>query len=246
MTPKVSLDEETHVYTHINGDKYLSNSAFCGMFIEEFDTSIIGAVAAREGKTVEELQAEWDEKRDLAVDNGNAGHKYIEDYLKTGALPDSEFKEDALFTFEVMSEYHRYFSEELIYDEELKIATTCDLVGKRTKSPKSIIDFGDIKYNAKKFSYDSSKVKDGRRKQYNKYFTGPLAHLEYSYYTKTCLQIGLEMFIAERAGHRVGKGFIILCDWGEGKRQAQYLPVPYMKGEIEAMVESYFSLNAAF
>ena len=77
--PKVKLEKESHRYFHENGDEFLSFSKLSEFLIPPFDReSISYFVAKAQGKSQDEVKAEWDSR----TDNGSRIDKALEVYAQ--------------------------------------------------------------------------------------------------------------------------------------------------------------------
>ncbi len=133
IDPNISLESETHRYT-LSTDpdlEFESVTTLVARFFEPFESVKIASdlVANNEkyvGRTVEELIAEWDAKRD----HGTSVHGQIEEYLRNETIA-TEPK--ALLALKWLGKYRmkselKLFPEVIVYSKKLKIAGTVDLL----------------------------------------------------------------------------------------------------------------------
>lgn len=82
----IQFNPKYHTYT-LDGQRLTSVTAKIGTLKPPFDAPRIAQrVADREGKTVDDVLAEWDAKREAGLARGTAVHEYIEGVL-TGRQP---------------------------------------------------------------------------------------------------------------------------------------------------------------
>ena len=154
----ISFNEEAHIYT-INGDSsYMSVTTFVHSNFPKFDANkIIEKMMKSEnwqrnkyfGQTKEEIMAKWEVNRDEAANSGTEMHKLIEDYynkiIDEKDFPANmivmEYFKDFLQDYKDENEYKPYRSEWRVFDEELKIAGSIDMVFENNKGELLIYDW---------------------------------------------------------------------------------------------------------
>jgi len=225
----VTLNEETHVYTDNHGKTYISVSQLLGQFQKKFDREGISKMSAKKaGVSQDEILAQWDRKRDDAIDHGNRLHNALELYQKTTQiLPENE---DLVATIKSIcndySSYYRAFPEEIIFSEEDLVAGKTDNRFQLTSSAKSIIDFGDYKTNLSNGIQYTNK--------YGQYMTGPLSHLQDCNFNKYAIQISMYAHLYQKKYEcNIGSLHILfipphdLLAWRK-------IYIPYMKKECKS------------
>jgi len=264
---KVILEESTHRYYDDLGREYKSATRFLGSFKEPFDAGAIAPYVAKgrkskfskeaksrgvsieviqseqplyeRGYTLEAVLKEWDAKRDAANEKGTFIHNNLEWMLFNNKLPtDLEYKNiyESVWNFMRNKSYYKIFPEVVLHSEEIMIAGTADLRCQRTKNKDSVIDYFDYKTNI--IGYDSTSIKDNKVKHYNRFMKYPLEYLEDCEYNKYALQLSLYAFMdQEMFGSKIGKLAILNVVDG-----FQYIPVPYMRREIEILFK-YSKIN---
>lgn len=234
MSSIVGLNEDTHVYTNQHGEEYLSVSKFLGLFQKQFDREGISkAYAKKHGVSQENVLADWDKKRDDSIDHGNRIHEAIERYFRSTVitLEDEDLRPMILSLAKEYSHYYRIFSEEIIWNDEYKIAGTTDNRFQVTSSSKSVISFGDFKTNQRNGIQTENK--------YGQYMLGPLSHLQDCNFNKYSLQASAYAWMYQQnTGCKIGDLHILYIP-PQNFLQYTKLYVPYMKLEIEAMVKYY-------
>lgn len=255
----VTLEPISHTYSDELGREYTSATRFLGSYKEAFNANLIAplvaksrkkkftALAAKKSVSIKEIQAmqpvyergytvkailaEWDAKRDDANARGNQIHDNLEAMLLTGKIAKDEYTETykEVWKFIKAQEYHKLFPEVVLHSERIMIAGMADLRAQRTKSKNSVVDYYDYKTNVIK--YDSSSVKDNKKKQNNKFMLYPLEHLEECNFNSYALQLSLYAYMDQMMyGTKIGRLAIINVNDG-----CEIIPVPYMKMEIELL-----------
>jgi hypothetical protein len=81
---RLTFEETRHIYRDSWGHRYQSVTSLTKQFVEPFDAVGISAmVAARDGKTPEQVRAEWKAKSEVACTVGTRIHEFAE-YLFSG------------------------------------------------------------------------------------------------------------------------------------------------------------------
>lgn len=230
----IYLNEETHTYTDIKGNEYLSVSKFISLFQKKFDRENISkAYAAKNGISQNSVLADWDKKRDDAIDHGNRIHNAIEQYFKTTTInPENEdLKPTILSIAKDYSKYYRIFPEEIISNSDFFIAGKTDNRFQLTSSPKSIISFSDFKTNLRNGIQTENK--------YNQYLLGPLSHLQDCNFNKYAIQLSLYAYLYQlKTNCRIGDLHILYIP-PSNFLQYSKIYIPYLKLECIAMIEWY-------
>lgn len=235
----VSLDEGTHTYTDRSGRQYLSVSAFRERFKPKFDRSIAYRCAGKGeyiNMTPEQVLAKWDQYRDDRSEIGTQYHNAIERFEKsTMILPEDQHLKPMIFSVaDQYREYYRIYQEQILYDEEFMLAGTTDKLLVTSSHKNSPIDISDYKTNAK-----GVLVKDYDKygKPDHKYFQEPLQHLLLSKYSDYALQLSIYAYMLEKkTGRRIGSLRIHFIPT-DNPLGHFFIPVPYMKFEVIAMLE---------
>ncbi len=232
----VTLDEATHTYTDNLGRTYLSVSKFLDLFSKKFDREGVSKASAKKaGISQEEILAQWDHKRDSAIDHGNRIHDSLENYMKTTEISpeNNDLKPMILSIAKDMSSYYRCYSEEIIFNQEHLIAGKTDNRLQCTSHKNSVIDFSDFKTNLSKgIQFKNT---------YGQYMLGPLSHLSDCNYNKYSLQLSTYAHLYQvNTGCKIGQLYIIFIP--PNNPLAWYkIPVPYMRAEVLDMLEWRFN-----
>lgn len=122
---KIYFDEQKHSYTDDDRNVYTSVSKVVAKNFPKFPKETIAQkVADKEGRTQQEVIAEWDAKGELAVMKGNLVHRTIELHLE-GILPQ---KTALIEDIESKLPKGEYLCEKILADKEHLIAGTADLL----------------------------------------------------------------------------------------------------------------------
>lgn len=234
MSSIVTLNEETHVYTNQHGEEYLSVSKFLGLFQKQFDREGISkAYAKKNGLSQDEVLTDWDKKRDDSIDHGNRIHNALEKYFRSTVIdPENEDLRPTIISIaKDYSKYFRIFPEEIISNEEFKLAGKTDNRFQLTQSSKSVISFGDFKTNQRNGIQTENK--------YGQYMLGPLSHLQDCNFNKYSLQLSLYAYLYQlKTGCKIGDLHILYIP-PQNYLQYTKIFVPYMLYECKAMIEWY-------
>jgi len=233
---KIYLKEDTHQYFDTDGNEYQSVSSFLSSFSKKFDKEKMSRLsAAKKGVSQEELLAEWDATTKKAIDHGNRIHDNLEMFMKTTTVKDQDLLPLAKSIASEYSKYHRTFQEEIIWNEEYRLAGKTDNRFQHTSSKNSVISFGDFKTNLSKgIEYEN---------KYGQYMLGPLSHLQDCNYNKYSLQLSLYAYMYQVAtGCNIGSLHILYIP-PDNFLNWKKIPVPYLKYEVEAALQ-YKKQNA--
>ena len=146
----ITFDEGPHIYT-INGNSdFTSVTTFCHALFKEFDAEgILDKIFSRKpvkekyrDETRESLKAKWEKNRVEAADAGTLLHKNIEDFYNGETITNDSIEYGY---FKAFHEKHAhlvpYRTEWMVYDEELKLAGSIDMVFENSDGSLSIYDW---------------------------------------------------------------------------------------------------------
>lgn len=245
-TNEVEFDEKEHRY-HRNGIEYTPVSNVLKIFEPKFDRATISrGVAKSRGVSVETVLQEWDKTRDDAAGYGTNIHDDLEFAWKNGKPRDKKLIPTFYQVQDLVQPYTRVYPEKRLYLDHAKIAGTADLPTERARiKGLQIIDVFDYKTNVSKgvTLYKSYLDKYGNWKHSTSknHFLHPLDHLEASLYNKYALQLSLYAYFIEfNYKAIIGRLGIIYIDLSH---RPYIMPVPYMKREVEQMIDVFKSLK---
>jgi hypothetical protein len=203
----ISFKEEGHTYI-IKGDRfYKSCTTWLKTFFEKFDAdrTIDRMMASPKwpqspyfGKTREEIKAGWSQKGEKAASYGTDLHAIIEDYYngnpRTSDAPEFEYFQDFLRDHSHLVPYR---TEMMIYDEDVRICGSVDMIYKNDDGTFSIYDW---KFSSKLDYYSA----------FGKKALAPISHLDDCNYIHYSLQLNIYRTILERKyGFQIKELFLI-------------------------------------
>lgn len=241
--PEVEFIKDSHQYFR-SGVEYLSQSHFVKIFEPGFNQNLVGICARKNGITREQQQAQWNKKKNDAAGHGNVIHDMLEKYFK-GFSVDPKYNDLCGQVRTLIQPSRMVFPEKIMYYDDLSIAGTADLPSERgIIGGRQVLDIFDYKTNVSKgITLYSSKLKeDGKWTHYSdRWFLGPISHLEHTLYNKGSLQLSIYMYMAEVAyGAIPGRMALLYID---SELNCRPMPVPYLKYEVKAMFEYYSQLK---
>lgn len=136
--PSLTSEPESHTYK-VNGQPFTSVTTRIGQYCEPFDANKIAQATldraasnatsnTKEERTVESIKEEWKSK----AAHGTRIHNDIEKYMLTGKTTESpEFTRFMSFMSEFTTnfpEFQHFYPEQRLYDVNLRLAGTADLV----------------------------------------------------------------------------------------------------------------------
>lgn len=148
---KIKFDETTHSYT-INGKKLEATSHFIHRYKPHFDSEKMSAlVAQKQGRTQEEVLAEWEKVKNDSCTLGTAIHLFGEDYVNSNFTlePKNEFEKAIVAFWDTKPKHIVPVKLELqMYSEEFDIAGTADIICYNLKTKKvKILDYKGLDVN---------------------------------------------------------------------------------------------------
>lgn len=233
----ILLNKEKHEYYDSETDeKFLSVSKLLNKFKSPFDPTgkILHYSAKKNGITEAEQQKIWDDKRDSRAEFGTYIHNCCEYYInciKNNKPQDNEFKNDDVIRLLNKIEFNgNLYSEYILHKRNPNIAGTADVIEDLGKK----YNIWDFKTNIE-FTFAS---------KYNNYFLPPLDHLEESKYNYYALQLSTYAYLLESLGQKISRLTILLFIFGDTTtdlKDIKEINVPYMKYEIEKLIDLYIN-----
>lgn len=223
----VTFDEESHTYTHKTLNKLISVTTLLGKYKKPFDSNYhADRVAKREGVTREMVLEMWEAEKNKACDKGTKIHKLLEDYISFGDIQNDYgwlYKSYDKSVEYYVDKFTKVMCEELLYNEEYKVAGTADLIYEHSNDEFTL---GDFKTN-KKFRFSSS---------FGERLLEPVDHLhncEFSIYT---LQLSMYAYFYEKLTGKKCRKLVIFYLSGDKFRTYH---CNYLKSDIEKLLENY-------
>jgi hypothetical protein len=262
---KVFINAEQHKYYDDQGNEYTSVTRLLKQFSQDADFQMIARAVAKKrnrvlgemadsqkttlkaiqktrplfqrGITQTQVLSEWDAKRDRASDIGS----YIHHQLELAGTTNTHNRNCKYINYydwfiENHSQYKGFY-EQIVYLEEPRIAGTIDFCYYRTSS-RGMVNIRDFKTN--NYKLDSTLIDEytGEVKNYNRYLSEPLTHLEDCDFTKYVLQQSIYMYMLEvTIGLKPGNLGVIRMPWEKKLETPETHIMPYMRAEVIQMVE---------
>ncbi len=191
----ISFQEDGHIYT-IKGDKYYKScTTWIKSFFEKFDAdAVIDRMMAKDdwpnskyfGMTKQEIKDQWSKNGAASAGYGTEMHAVIEDYyndiIRECDKPEYKF-------FMNFAEDHKhltpYRTEMMVYDEDIRICGSIDMLFQNDDGTLSIYDW--------KFAKELNMTSAFRKKA-----LPPIQHLDDCNYTHYSLQLNMYRTILER------------------------------------------------
>lgn len=235
--PKDSLltfDEGSHIYT-IDGDSsYTSVTTFNHLHFQLFDADKIIQNMMRSknwskskyfGQSPEEIKAGWEENRVAAARAGTNLHYDIECFYNN--MESSNNSTEYNYFKEFAKKYQHlipYRTEWMIYDKNLKLAGSIDMVFENPDGSLSIYDWKRSKEIKKSSTWN----------QFSK--TPCIEHIPDTNYWHYCLQLNTYKAILERNYKKIIKEMYLVCLHPENKnRSFQRIKVVELTNEMNAL-----------
>lgn len=228
----IKFDEPTHTYTIDGSSDYTSVTTWNHTHFKKFDADVIINRMMRSrnwlsskyyGQTADEIKAGWDQNRDEAAQAGTKMHYDIECYYNgVNVINDSlEFRFFKTFVAD-HPELKPYRTEWTIWDSELKIAGSIDILYENPDGTLSIYDWKRSKGIV-------------RNKQYEEYSTTQcLSHIPDTNFWHYALQLNTYKAILEKNyGKKVTKMCLVCLH--PDQRTYQLIDIPELNEEIEAL-----------
>jgi ATP-dependent exoDNAse (exonuclease V) beta subunit len=230
----ILFEEAAHRYTVQGREDFTSVTTFIGKLFPEFDADAVIEKMMRSprwaqseyfGQTREEIKAAWTRRADL----GTTMHESIELFYKEdGKLPADltpEFAQFLAFDAARSRDLVPYRSEWRVFDEDIRIVGTIDMLFQRPDGTVEIYD------------WKRTKKIDDPLTHWNKYALHPaLAHLPDTNYWHYALQLNLYQYILEsKYGLRVvGRSLVALHP--ERAAGFEIVPVLDLQTEVRAVL----------
>lgn len=226
---QVTFEADTHTY-RINGTKVPSVTQILKHLKNPFDSQrIAGFVAKKQGKSVESVLKEWNDKSAAALLKGKALHSAAEDTMLDRRKVDSDASEvNSWLRFWNASK--QFLSprmvEEIIADSEYMVAGTVDAVLFSSKTNKNHV-----------FDWKTGKFMTAS--PYGNMLLHPFNDLPECQYSIYSLQVSIYRLMLERQGKEMGGSWIVHCD-----EQAKPWPALDLRERLDAWLKTFPGLRA--
>jgi len=226
----ISFEEKEHIYT-IKGDStFTSVTTLVHSHFSEFDAdSIIKKIRKKKnykeciyfGKTDKQIKDMWETNRNEAADAGTKLHFDIECYYNGNPSPNNSVEYGYFLHFtQKYSNLTPYRTEWVIYDEELKLAGSIDMVFKK-----------DNTYAI----YDWKRSKEIKKSNWNRYaHTECINHLPDANFWHYSLQLNIYKGILEKNYNiKIGEMYIVCLH--PVNDTYQIFKIPELKEEVKEL-----------
>jgi hypothetical protein len=227
--PKVQLEPVAHKYFNTQtGQEYTSVSKLLGKLGTKFDSDLVSArVAKSRGVAQEVVLQEWKNIAKVSTDHGTRIHNALERYSKYAqVLPeDEDLRQMIMDVCSSYSDYYQVYDELTLYHDDCFVAGTSDKILMISKSSSSKFDVEDYKTN----------LRNGIE-TFNKYgnrLLAPFDYLEDCSFVKYSLQLSIYAYMFECLTGKKCRKLGIRYIPAENYMNHQYIPVMYMKPEVE-------------
>ena len=230
----IEFDEPAHKYTIHGATDYTSVTTYIGKLFEPFEADAIITKMMKGknwtsskyyGMTAEAIKLQWEKAGQDAAAEGTKMHADIEHFYK-GEPFENESKEYAQFkAFSAQCGLRPYRSEWRVYNEDIKIVGTVDMIFEHPDGSVSIYDWK----RCKKLEKNDPWKKRARHENLN--------HIPDTNYWHYAMQLNLYQFILEsKYGLRVASRVLVCCH--PEREIFEEAPVPDLQHEIRALFQA--------
>ena len=224
---RISFDEKVHKYT-LDGKELISVTTLISQFAEEFDKTgeILTKCAVREGVSEKVLQNKWRKKGELAATKGKLWHATAEEYIKTGKIRKNKFTPILTQFIRDFRFKGKLYPECILFDPELMISGTADLVQIIDNKICQIQDYKCLEKRPTDFGFKRTMLP-------------PVSHLSDSKISKFSLQISFYLYILHSIyGYEIGdNNNIFWVDWQNDR--IEKIPIELKLNEVVSMIAAY-------
>ena len=230
----IEFDEPTHTYTIDGSSDYTSVTTWNHTHFKAFDADAIIAQmmgsknwpnSKYHGKTADEIKAEWDKNRDEAAEAGTKMHYDIECYYNGMEVANDSTEYEYFKAFAAdNAELVPYRTEWTVWDSELKIAGSIDMVYENPDGTLAIYDWKRSKGIV-------------RNKRFEEYATTAcISHIPDTNFWHYALQLNTYKAILEKNyGKRVTTLRLVCLH--PNQRTYEVIDVPELEEEIRALFD---------
>ncbi len=228
----IEFKEKEHQYFS-KGKELISATTLIHLYVPPFDPTgeIIARCAARDGKTVDKLRAEWDLECTKKCDSGHVLHKQMEHWIDHRKILPGDF-DDVVKQFAKFKFNGKLISETIVYSNTLGIAGTVDLIDHYGDNEADLLDFKQNK-SLKKQSF-FHRDKGGFEKMLH-----PVSHLMNCNFVTYSLQMCLYALLLEEYGCWVNEKTLLYLN--PKTRVLERHATLNLRKEMEAIIEHYAS-----
>lgn len=230
----ISFEPHNHTYTIQNESDYLSVTKFVYSHFKKFDSNTVIDKMIRNknwinspyyGMSKYNIRKLWNDNKINAANAGTEMHSYIESYYNNNIINNNSSTEIKFFYnfIKDFPELIPYRTEWMIWDRELKIAGSVDMVFKNKDDKFEIFDWKRSKFIKKENKWDKS-------------ITKCISHIPDSNFWHYSLQLNIYKAILEKNyGIKIEK-MTLLCLHPDNTNYLKY-DVPNLNNEINDLFE---------
>tara|TARA_R110001606_G_scaffold34662_2_gene101973 strand:- start:48 stop:740 length:693 start_codon:yes stop_codon:yes gene_type:complete len=223
---RIKFNEKSHTYTHVDTkERFISVTTLLGKYKKPFDKELHARrVSDREGVPIDMVLEMWESEKNKACDRGNKIHKLLEDYIEYGEMDDNHnwlYKTYDKSVEWYVDKFDKILSENVVYNEEFKVAGMADLIYEHKNGEFTV---GDFKTN-KKFRFSSP---------FGERLLAPVDHLHNCEFNIYALQLSMYAYLYEQmTGKKCRKCVIFYL------KDDKFKPyhVNYLKSDIKAILK---------
>tara|TARA_X000000368_G_C23026340_1_gene710378 strand:+ start:222 stop:989 length:768 start_codon:yes stop_codon:yes gene_type:complete len=231
----IKFDEGPHIY-HIDGDSnFTSVTTWNHSHFEKFNSEAIiknmmngknWKKSKYYGMTAEQIKTQWSENGKKASEAGTKMHYDIECFYNNMKIENPSIEYEYFLRFHKQhSNLEAYRTEWMIYDKELKLAGSIDMIFKNKDGSLSIYDWKRCKNIKKDNPWQSAK-------------TECIEHLPDTNFWHYSLQLNTYKAMLERKYDVKVKDLYLVCLHPENKSNTyEKIKVPILKKEIKSLFE---------
>jgi ATP-dependent exoDNAse (exonuclease V) beta subunit len=231
----IDFDEPNHKYTIIDDpSEYTSVTTVIGRLFDPFDAdSIIEKMMQGRnwpkskyyGMSAEAIKNQWADSGTKAAAEGTKFHADIEHFYKEEPYENTSVEFAQFLAFTKRNELRPYRSEWRVYNEDIKIVGTIDMVFQHSDGTVSIYDWKRIKKLEKYDSY-------GKRAKHSSF-----KHISDTNYWHYVLQLNLYQYILEsKYGLRVIDRVLVCCH--PERTMYELSQVPNLQEDIKSFLSN--------
>jgi ATP-dependent exoDNAse (exonuclease V) beta subunit len=233
----IEFDEPTHTYTIKGDSNYTSVTTWNHSHFEEFDADkiITNMMKSKNwqlghkyyGMTPDQIKAAWDKNRDEAAAAGTKMHYNIECYYNNIEVEDDSIEYKYFQNYlKDFGHFKAYRTEWTVYDEELKLAGSIDMVYENDDGTLMIYDWKRSRSIEKANGWDKWANKEC------------ISHLPDTNYWHYSLQLNTYKALLEKNYNKKVTSLYLVCLHPNNKRgNYELFKVPDLQKEIANLFE---------
>ena len=231
----IQFDESIHIYTVKGCSSYTSATTWVGSLFPSFDSDLVitKMMASKKwpqspyfGKTRRNIKEQWKRGGHQAALAGTAMHDTIEQFYNNREIEIDSLELEFFMDFDkaIGSQLTPYRTEWRVWDSDLRIAGTVDMLFENSDKTLSLYDWKRCKLIKKDNPWESASVPC-------------IAHLPNSNYWHYALQLNMYKFILEKNYKKKIKEMFLVCLHPNNTNQSFIrLEVPTLESEMKNLI----------